>query len=255
MIALALWQVRYEQRAFWRNRRWTLFTFAFPVMLLLVFGYLNEGATLDTRGHIAFNTFFVPGILASALVGTAFSNLALSFAGARESGMIKRIQGTPLPWASYVAGRIGSTVITVAIMTALVLGLGWVLFGVDVPFSTLPGLALALVLGTACLASLGVAFAGLLPSPEAAGPMQAVLVMPITFISGTYFPLDGAPAWLRGVARALPVQPLADAFQVAFDPRTHGAGIAATDLLLLAGWTVLGAFLARHFLRTLTRRA
>jgi ABC-2 type transport system permease protein len=255
MIALALWQVRYEQRAFWRNRRWTLFTFAFPVMLLLVFGYLNHGTTLDTRGNISFVTFFVPGILAYALVSTAFSNLAMSFSAARMSGMIKRVQGTPLPWASYVAGRIGSVVITVAVMTALVLGLGWLLFGVDIPFSTLPGLVLALILGTAALASLGVAFAGVLPTPEAAGPMQAVFVMPISFISGTFFPLDGAPSWLHDVARVFPLQPLADALQVAFDPRTTGVGIAGTDLLLLGGWTVAGAFLAHRFLRTLTRRA
>ncbi len=255
MIALALWQVRYEQRAFWRNRKWTVFTFAFPVMLLLIFGYLNSATTLDTRGDISYVSFYVPGILAYALVGTAFSNLALSFVHARDLGLIKRIQGTPLPWGAYVAGRVGSTLVTVGVMTALVLGIGAVLFGVGVRLSTLPGLVLALALGTACLASLGVAVARVLPSAEAAGPVQAILVMPVTFISGTFYPLDGSPAWLRDVARALPLQPLADALQVAFDPRTAGAGIAGTDLLLLAGWTVAGLWFARAFLRTLTRRA
>ena len=254
MIALALWQVRYEQRAFWRNRKWTMFTFAFPVMLLLLFGYLNTGVTIDTRGDMSFVTFFVPGILAYALVSTAFSNVALSFVHARDIGQIKRIQGTPLPWLAYVAGRIGSTLITVAVMTALVLGLGVLALGVDVRVSTLPGLAAALVLGTACLSALGVAVAGILPSAESAGPIQAVLVMPLTFISGTFFPLDGAPSWLLHVARVFPIQPLADALQTAFDPRTAGPGFAGGDLLRLALWTLVGVLLAARFLRTLTRR-
>ena len=130
-------------------------------------------------------------------------------------------------------------------MTALVLGLGALLFGVNVPFETLPGLALALVLGTACLASLGVAFAGVLPSPEAAGPMQAVLVMPITFISGTFFPLDGAPSGCTTSPARCRSSRSPTRCRSAFDPRTTGAGIAGTDLLLLGGWTLVGAFLAR----------
>jgi ABC-2 type transport system permease protein len=254
-LALAAWQVRYEQRAFWRNRRWTLFTFLFPVMLLLIFGLLNSRATLTTRGNISYDTFFVPGILAYALVGTAFSNLAMSFAWARDSGLIKRVQGTPLPWWAYVAGRVGSTLVTVAVMTVLVLGIGVAVLGVHVRVSTLPGMAAALALGCICLTMLGIAFARLLPSADAAGPVQAAVVMPISFISGTFFPLDGAPKWLSDVAAVFPLRPLADALQTAFDPHTAGAGLAGWDLLSLAAWGVAGAFLMRGFLRTLKRRA
>jgi ABC-2 type transport system permease protein len=254
MIALTAWQIRYEQLAFWRNRRWTLFTFAFPLMLLVIFGLLNTSSTLDTRGGISFITFYVPGVLAYALMTTAFSNLAMSFAYARDHGMIKRIQGTPLPWPAYVAGRIGSMLITVAVMTVLVLVLG-IALGAHVRLSTLPGLAAALVLGASCLAMLGVGFARLLPNADSAGPVLGVLVMPIAFISGTFFPLDGAPGWLLTVASVLPLHPLADALQVAFDPRTAGAGFAPGDLASLAAWTIAGAWLMMGFLRTLTRRA
>jgi ABC-2 type transport system permease protein len=252
---LAAWQLRYEQLNFWRNRRWTMFTFAFPVMLLLIFGFLNHGQTIATRGGISFVTFYVPGLLAYALVTTAFTNLAASFAYARDSRLIKRIQGTPLPWWAYVAGRIGSTLVTIAVMTALVLAIGALAFGVRVRTAALPGLALTLALGATCLCLLGVGFARPLPSAEAVGPINAVVVLPIAFISGTFFPLDGAPGWLNTIASLFPLAPLADALQTAFDPRAHGAGLVGADLLALAIWTLIGAWLMMGFLRTQTRRA
>ena len=73
--SLAAWQVRNEQRAFWRNRRAAIFSFGFPIMLLLVFGLLNKGNTVDTaasRGRRSTS----PASSPTAIVTTAFSNIA-----------------------------------------------------------------------------------------------------------------------------------------------------------------------------------
>jgi ABC-2 type transport system permease protein len=83
----------------------------------------------------------------------------------------------------------------------------------------------------------------------------SVITLPIVFISNIFYPLDGAPAWLQDISKALPLRPLADGLQAAFDPRFGGTGILWRDLLPLAVWTVVGCALMSRYLRSLVRRA
>jgi ABC-2 type transport system permease protein len=96
-LGLAAWQVRYEQRAYWRNRGRGLFTFAFPLMFLLIFASLDKAQHLASLGGISEDDFLVPGILAYAVIATTFTNLAMGTAILRDQGVLKRMQGTPLP--------------------------------------------------------------------------------------------------------------------------------------------------------------
>src|ERR1700761_7939896 len=123
-LGLVGWQIRYEQRAYWRNRGRGIFTFVFPVMFLVIFASLDNGQTISTRGNIAFNDFFVPGILAYGVIATTFVNLAIATAILRDQGILKRMQGTPLPRWAYVLARIGSTLVIVMLMTVITLALG-----------------------------------------------------------------------------------------------------------------------------------
>jgi ABC-2 type transport system permease protein len=252
-LKLAAWQVRNEQRAFWRNRRAAIFSFGFPIMLLLVFGLLNKNNNVDTRG-VSWDVFYVPGILAYGIVTTAFSNIAISLAYARDYGVIKRIQGTPLPWWTYMAGRIGSTVLVTAAMCALTLGIGAVVLDVHLHASMIPGLLLGILFGTVAFTALGIGFVRFLPSADTAGPMQAFLIMPIAFVSNVFFPLDDAPQWLDKIASALPLKPLADQLHTAFE-HTSGSGIVGDDLTTLAIWIVIGSFLMMKFMRSITKKA
>ena len=87
-----------------------IFTFVFPLMFLVIFGALDKGQhTVVQRGGIPYDDFFVPGILAYGVIATTFVNMAISTAILRDEGMLKRMQGTPLPRWAYVAARIGST--------------------------------------------------------------------------------------------------------------------------------------------------
>ena len=137
-LGLVGWQIRYEQRAYWRNRSRGIFTFVFPLMFLVIFASLNKTAHISSRGGIAYDAFFVPGILAYGVIATTFVNMAMSTAILRDEGILKRMQGTPLPPWAYVAARIGSTVIIVLLMTVLTVGLGVVAYGVHLRGPTLP---------------------------------------------------------------------------------------------------------------------
>ncbi len=248
-LGLVAWQIRYEQRAYWRNRGRAIFTFAFPLMFLVIFGSLNKGQHVSTRGNISYNTFFVPGILAYGVIATTYVNMAIGTAILRDQGVLKRMQGTPLPRWAYVAARIGSTILIVALMTILVVGLGAIAYGVRLRASTLPGLIVMLTLGTAAFTTLGIGITRFIPNAEAAPVVVNLTVLPLTFISSIWFPADNLPTWLKEIAHVFPIRPLAEGLQYAFDPRTPGVGLRGADVRTLAVWTAVGIWLIVRFLR------
>jgi ABC-2 type transport system permease protein len=247
-LGLVAWQIRYEQRAFWRNRARSFFAFMFPLMFLVIFASLYSGKTLPGSRGVSYNDFFVPGILAYGVITTTFVNIAVSTAILRDEGVLKRMQGTPLPRWCYLAGRIGSAVLVVGAMTAVTLLFGSLAYGVHLPGTTLLGFALALILGAACFTTLGIGLVRYIRNAETAPPIVNIAILPLTFISGIWFTSSEMPGWLRQIAELFPIHALADAFQYAFDPRTTGAGIRVADLRTLAIWLAVGVFLMIRFL-------
>jgi ABC-2 type transport system permease protein len=248
-VALTAWQVAYEQRAFWRNRTRAFFSFGMPVMLLLLFGALNNGGRIQELGNIPYITFFLPGILAYGIIITQFVNMAGGLAIQRDNGLLKRMRGTPLPGWAYVGGRVGSTALISIVMTVVMLVLGRVCFDVHVRAEAVPALVVAVLLGAATFAALGMAAVMLIPNAEAAPVVANVLILPLSFISGIWYPLTGAPQWLVDVAKIFPVERLASALHVAFDPLNHGSAWSGNDLLWLGIWLLIGTRLAMRFWR------
>jgi ABC-2 type transport system permease protein len=254
-LRLVGWQVRYQQLSFWRNRRAAFFSLAFPALFLVIFGGLNHGTTLDVRDHLSFIDFYTPGIMAYAVLLICFNSTALIFATLRTDGTLKRVHTTPLPWLAYVAGAVASTTIVLILSIVLLFALGVPVFGAHVPGEKMIGLLATLALGTAAFTTLGIAAARLIKSPSNGGGFISVITLPMVFISNIWFPLDGSPAWIQDISKALPLRPLADGLQAAFDPRFGGTGIVANDLLTLAIWTVVGVALMRRYLTSLAKAA
>jgi ABC-2 type transport system permease protein len=248
-VALTAWQVAYEQRAFWRNRTRAFFSFGMPVMLLLLFGALNSGGRIQELGNIPYVTFFLPGILAYGIIITQFVNMAGGLSIQRDNGLLKRMRGTPLPGWAYVGGRVGSTALISVVMTVVMLVLGRVCFDVHLRAAAVPAVAVTVLLGAATFAALGMAAVMLIPNAEAAPVVANVLILPLSFISGIWYPLTGAPQWLVDVAKLFPVERLASALHVAFDPLNHGSAWSGNDLLWIGIWLLIGTRLAMRFWR------
>jgi ABC-2 type transport system permease protein len=248
-LGLVFWQIRYEQRAYWRNRGRGIFTFVFPIMFLVIFASLDKSQHLSSRGGIPYDDFFVPGILAYGVITTTFLNMATSTAILRDEGILKRMQGTPLPRWAYVTARIGSTILIMAAITVIILVLGSTIWGLDFRAASIPGLLVTLLLGTAAFTTLGIGVTRFVPNSEAAPVVVNVIVLPLTFISSIWFPADNLPNWLKEIASIFPIRALAEGLQYVFDPRRSGAGVSATDIRTLAIWTVVGIFLMIRFLR------
>ncbi len=239
-LRLAARQAVLEQRSFWRSAEYALFTFAFPLMILLLIGAANVGSHLPGT-HIKNTTVFVPGILAFSVIVAAYVNLGSKVAVLRHDGVLKRIRTTPLPSGAYLGGLLASTVVTAILITVATGLIGGLAFG-SVPRAD-ESLALTgiLVLGTVCFASLGLAISSVITSAESAGPVAYASFLPIAIISGVFDPtFSGLPDWLSRLVAAFPVKALAEVLQNAYAVRPF----PAWDLVNLALWTAGGAAVA-----------
>ena len=248
-LGLAVWQIRYEQRAFWRNRSRGIFTFVFPLMFLVIFASLDRGNHIASLGGISYDDFLVPGILAYAVITTTFVNLAISTAMLRDHGVLKRMQGTPLPRWAYVAARISSCAIVMGLLALVVIVAGTAVWGLNLRLEALPAIVVSLVLGTTAFTTLGIGVVRFIRNADSAPVIVNVMILPLTFISNIWYPTNTLPSALRTIASVFPVKNLAVALQYAFDPRHHGMAFDGVALRNLAIWALLGTWLMVRYLR------
>jgi ABC-2 type transport system permease protein len=238
-------QVKYEQKAFWRNPPAALFTFAFPLMFLVIFASLNSGNRVDFLG-VKFNQYFVPAITAYGVISACYTALGIQIPMRRDSGQLKRLRATPLPSWAAIGGYIANSLVVALLLVVLTLGLGTVAYGLQW-HGHLLALVCTVVLGSTCFCALGVGVANLVPNAESAGPIVNIALFPVLFLSGTFYPIKNT-LLISKVADYLPVRPFTKALFAVFDPRTHGLGFDGRSMLVMAVWLVVAAvFAVRRF--------
>jgi ABC-2 type transport system permease protein len=219
-----------------------MFTFLFPILLLVIFASINQGTTLRALGDISYNQYYVPGIVAFGVISACYSNLAIALCFRRDSGVLKRIRGTPLPPWIFMAGNIGSSLVVSALLTVLTIAAGVAFFGVTFP-GRYGALLLTLVIGAFCFCSLGLAITALIPVATASPAIVNGLMFPILFISGTFFPVAGG-SWLGRIASIFPIRHFEEAMFAVFDPRLPGSGIQTEALLVMLIWGAIAVVVA-----------
>jgi uncharacterized membrane protein YbhN (UPF0104 family) len=115
----AVWRVRagVELKEFFRQRESVVFTLAFPVILLLVFGAVLD---YDLGSGVSFTQYFVAGVIAAGILGASLQNMAISIATERSDGTLKSLAGTPMPRSAYFVGKVVQ-VLAVTVLIVLVL--------------------------------------------------------------------------------------------------------------------------------------
>ena len=233
-----------------RSPRALGFTFAFPIVLVTLFGAINEGVRVSVAGaDVPFAQYYTPAIGVFSITTACYTSLLVGLATARETGLLKRVRGTPLPVAVYL-GSWSAGAMLAGLGSVLVLFLVAVpAFGVDVPLATLPAAIVTVALGAASLAALGLAAGSLVRTSEQAMPLAQLTFLPISFISGVWFPLDGAPSWVTTAAGIFPLEHIVDAFTGCFYAGAPDAGFAWGDLAVIAAWGIAGLAVATRRLR------
>jgi ABC-2 type transport system permease protein len=244
-LALALRQVRYENRAFWRNPAAAFFTFAFPLLFMVIFSVIFGN---QTEGALRASDFFTPSIIVFAVITATYTNIAMTVSIARDNGVLKRIRGTPLPAWAYLFGRIVHSVLIALLLVAIVAAFGAVFYSVRFPWDRILPLLLTLGLGAATFCVLGLAVAGLIPNADSAPAIVNATILPLLFISNVFIRLTDPPAWVDVVGNAFPVRHFADAMLSVYSPTMIGHNLDPVDLLVIAAWGAAGvAFTLRFF--------
>jgi len=236
---MLLAQVGLEVRMVLRNGEQLLLTVVIPVLVLTVFGSVE---VMDLGRRAERMDFLVPGVLALAVMSTAFTGLAIGTGFERRYGALKRLGATPLPRGALLAAK-GLSVLTVetlqvGLLCTVALALGW-----DPDGSPLAVLVL-LVAGTAAFAALGLLMAGTLRAEATLAAANLVYLL-LLVSGGIAVPLDRFPDAARPVLEALPAGALAEGLR---DVLRDGAGLPLGALGVLLAWAAgAGVLAARTF--------
>ena len=246
-LRLAVRQLRYENKSFWRNPAAAFFTFVFPLMFLVIFNLIfgNDTTPRFCNGReFSLSTFFIPAIAAFSVITACYTNISIGVTFARDEGVLKRIRGTPLPAVSYMAARIAHAIMVAVILVVIVVTFGRAFYNVDIPSTTMPAFLVSIAVGAACFAALGLAVTAFVPNPDAAPAVINASILPLLFISDVFIPLDAAPKWLGQFAGVFPVKPFSHALIKTYDPCAIGGAWQKGDLLVMAAWMLGGLLVA-----------
>jgi ABC-2 type transport system permease protein len=250
-VRLVLHQFSFDYKTYIREPQALFFTAFLPLMFLVLFVgvFGNEDIPLGNGRVVTGATYFVPSILAMAVISATAVNLAISIAIARDRGTLKRLRATPLPPSVYLIARLLTQVITVTIISTVVIAFGRVTYGVNVPASAWPPLLLTLAVGISSFCAVGFLLTVLIRSEQAGGAVVNAIVLPLQFMSGIFFPRGSIPEWMRTIASFFPIKHLVDALLSTFNPANTGPQIASDDLLVLGAWGVVSLIVAARFFR------
>jgi ABC-2 type transport system permease protein len=236
-VRLFAHQLRTEQLVFWRSREAAFFIFLFPLLLFLLLGAVYHGHYQDKPIVWAV----LAGLIAYGCANTAFAGLAIQLVLRRESGILKRLRGTPLPPATYITALLVSTLVVFALQTVGLFLLGRALYGTPFP-SDVGSLAATVVIGSAAFAALGTATASVIRSAEGSSAVVNFILLPMAFLSGAFGPTRGYPAVLRAIGDVLPLKYFVQVVDAVY-LHGHGFWTQPTALAVLGGWGVAGLLL------------
>jgi ABC-2 type transport system permease protein len=250
-VAVVLHQFRFDQKIFWRNRVSIFFTAAFPLIFLLLLASVTQSHTIS---GVKGATYYVPAILTLAVISATTVKLATNLPAEREAGQLKRVRGTPLPPAAFVAGRVGNSLVISLIMVVLISLIGALVYGVTIPTDTMPAMLVTLAVGAFSFSCLGFALAALIPTADAAPAVTNATVLPLYFLSGVFIPQNEIPDGVLNVSDAFPIRHFFDAMFTAWNPNTTGAGFELGHLAIVAAWGAVGLIVALRYFRWEPRR-
>ncbi len=246
--ALTLSQTRYVNKAYWRNPAMAFFAFVYPLMFLVIFTSIFRDSDVQFGARTVNEaTYYVPAMVSLAVISVCFNNIAVAITFQRDSGVLKRINGTPLPSASFFGGRILHTVLVSALLVMVTAAFGRVFYSANIPTgATLLRMLVMLAVGAAAFCALGFAISSIIPNADASQPIVNAVILPLLFLSGVFIPLgNNPPSWMLWIGRIFPIRHFLSAMQAGF----LGAAFNWTDVLVVAAWGLGGLLFAMRFFR------
>ncbi len=186
--------------------------------------------------------FLLPGIVGLALMQMAVFSVAFIFTDYKEKGILKRLVASPMKPSQFVAANVITRLIIALVQTAVLIAVGVLLYKTHV-YGAWWLIGLIATFGAVMFLGLGFTISGLARTVDAVPAIANLIVFPMLFLGGTFFPIDTMPVWLQHVVKYLPLQYLTHSLREVM-ANGAGLGVIATDLYWMLGWSVALIFLA-----------
>lgn len=208
------------------------------------FNYTSQRVEDESLETIQFVT---PGLLGWAIATNAAFGAAATLTGWRSSKLLRRLRLAPVSTRTVVAARIGVTMAIALVQTVIFIGLAVAFFGLKLSGSWWMAVPL-LICGTLSFMALGLLAGAITQTVEGATSLANIFVLPMAFLSGSFFPLDDAPKWLDVVSHLLPLRHLNDGMLDVM-VRGNGPESALIPMLILIGFAAVVLVVAGRFFK------
>jgi ABC-2 type transport system permease protein len=225
-----VWVVAYRDLLnFVSDRTRIAASLVFPILFLVIFGAGFGGIVGQMAGQVDLLTFMYPGIVAQAvLISSLFAGV--SVVSDREGGFLREILVAPLSRTGIVLGKaIGAAAVAMLQVVMLLVLAPFVGVRLDpaIPLQLVPiVLLLSLV-----LSGIGILIASFAPTQQGFQLFMQMLVFPMIFLAGVFFPVDSVPTWMQVLSKLNPATYGVDAIrQVFLGSGPAGAGLGVSVL-------------------------
>ena len=188
---------------FWHDKMRIVGSVTMPLLFLFVFGS-GLSARMGSLGPgVDFTQFIFPGIIGMTVLMSSFM-AGVSVVWDREFGFLKEVLVAPISRAAVAMGKaLGAA--TIALIQGMIIMLFAPLIGVSLTVWTVLALLPLMFLLAVSVGSLGILIATRIRSMEAFQAVMQMLMFPMVFLSGVFFPLDGLPSWMGTLVKLNPV--------------------------------------------------
>jgi ABC-2 type transport system permease protein len=218
---------------------------AFNYQMIGAENVINFNETSVTTKRFGTVDLYVPGITAAFIMTNGIIALAATATEFKRRGIIKRLSITPLTKIDWIIGNVLSQALLNLMLTAIMIAVGWLIFNVRVIPDAIT--IVMILLGSIMFSGIGMALSGFIKDVEAASAIGNAIAFPMMFLSGTYFPIEMMPSYLRTVSKVLPLTYFSEGLKSAMlykDPEGIYINMAIVAVLAVA-FIIVGALVTR----------
>jgi ABC-2 type transport system permease protein len=236
-------QAALETRQLLRNGEQLTLTLIIPLLLLAAF---SLEPLIDFGGGYTRIDFLTPGVIALAVMSTAFTSQAIATGFERRYGVLKRLGATPLSRAGLITAKtatvVGVELLQAVIIIVVALALGW---SPNASLAAIAVVPLLVLLGTAAFSGFALLLAGTLRAEATLAAANLIYVV-LLGVGGVVFPLTKFPAGARPLLELLPTGALSTGLR---NVLANATVFPVRDAVTLAVWAVAGIALAARCFR------
>jgi ABC-2 type transport system permease protein len=211
-------------------------------------GGIYKADAQDLPGqNTTYTDFLVPGIIALSIMQTGIFSVAFAFVQQKQTGVLRRLMATPMKVSEFLAAQVSTRLIMAAVQVVILVAVAVVAFHFRLAGNVIE-LLMACILGSAIFIAVGFAISGYASDEQAVPAIANIIVLPMMFLSGIFFPRDSMPGWLHRISDFLPLTYVTDAIRSVSVDGSHLWNLGG-DVAGIAAWLAIAVVLAIRLFR------